>query len=496
MDINLPVNLNLQLAINKLNDANSLNLKLHQVLEAKIVDNQIMLDTLTLKINDKIVNTQAKLLTPLPPGQSLQLQVVKLLPTPEFKILAVLTAASAVPKAITHNELPLLKLLTPPLPGTQSSQPDGPQLSSGLRLSATVMHLSGDKLTLQILPTTVQQGAKPLLLTLNTQQLLTPQAQTNPAASPVSPDSLKPGMPITLQVIKAGDTPSFALMPAISDPEQRIREALKQLLPMQSSPTALLTQLQHALPRLQTDASVAETLKQAAQDILHNLPSKSLLSDPSQLKQAIHQSGLFLESKLSGLLSGKTDSSLQGDFKLKLIKLIQLLNQEIGNQNQEKPSDVLELLQDSLQKSHSSLAKLTLDQLHSLPKEDIPKQGWTLELPFFQGQAADSVKIEIEQDKARQSEHADKSWAVSITITPPGLDTIHCKVSCYDGSVNTRFWSETPETVDKINAHLDYLKAQFEKNGLTAGFMEAHQGKPLTTDPAKTATTSLLSEKA
>jgi hypothetical protein len=68
-------------------------------------------------------------------------------------------------------------------------------------------------------------------------------------------------------------------------------------------------------------------------------------------------------------------------------------------------------------------------------------------------------------------------------------------VSCYDGSVNTRFWSETAETVDKINTHLDYLKAQLEKNGLTTGFMEAHQGKPIQTNSAKTATSPLLSEK-
>jgi hypothetical protein len=194
-------------------------------------------------------------------------------------------------------------------------------------------------------------------------------------------------------------------------------------------------------------------------------------------------------------LAGKADISLEGDFKLKLVKLIQLLNQEIGNQNQDKSPEILELLKDSLQKTQSSLAKLTLDQFHSLPKEDNPKQGWTLELPFFHEQTADSVKIEIEQDKAGQSEHAEKSWTVSITITPPGLDTIHCKVSCYDGSVNTRFWSETAETVDKINTHLDYLKAQLEKNGLTTGFMEAHQGKPIQTNSAKTATSPLLSEK-
>lgn len=495
MDINLPLNANLQLAINKINESGGLSLKLNQVLEAKVIDTQIILDSLTLKINDKIVTAQANLPTPLPPGQSLQLQVVKLLPTPELKVLALLTGELANPKATPQADLPVLKLVSPLIPTTQPAKPELPQLSSGQQLPATVINMSGDKITLQLMPATVQQGEKPLLLTLNTQQLVTTQEPNKAADTQLNPANLKPGTPITLQVIKAGDSPNFAITPAAIGPEQHIKEALKQLLPIQTPPATLLNQLQQVMPRLHADPSVAETLKHAAEEILLQLPSKTLLNDPGQVKKSIDQSGLFLESKLLGLLAGKADISLQGDFKLKLLKLIQLLNQEIGNQNQEKSPEILELLKDSLQKTQSSLAKLTLDQFHSLPKDDNPKQGWTLELPFFHEQTADSVKIEIEQDKAGQSEHAEKSWTVSITITPPGLDTIHCKVSCYDGSVNTRFWSETADTVAKINAHLDYLKSQFEKNGLTTGFMEAHQGKPAQADTSKTLSTQLLNEK-
>ena len=496
MDINLPVNANLQLAINKLNDSGGLSLKLNQVLEAKVIDTQIILESLTLKINDKIVTAQAKLPAPLPPGQSLQLQVVKLLPTPELKVLALLTGELASAKSLPQADLPVLKLINPLIPTTQPAKPELPQLISGQQLPATVINLSGDKITLQLMPATVQQGEKPLLLTLNTQQLVTPQEPNKTAETRLNPANLEPGTPITLQVIKASDSASFVITPAAITPEQHIKEALKQLLPIQTPPATLLNQLQQVMPRLHADPSVAETLKHAAQEILLQLPSKTLLSDPDQLKKSVDQSGLFLESKLLGLMAGKADILLEGDFKLKLVKLIQLLNQEIGNQNQDKSADIMELLKDSLQKTQSSLAKITLDQFHSLPKDDTPKQGWTLELPFFHEQTADSVKIEIEQDKAGQSEQTEKSWTVSITITPPGLDTIHCKVSCYDGSVNTRFWSETAETVDKINAHLDYLKAQFEKNGLTIGFMEAHQGKPAQTDTSKTLTTQLLNEKA
>lgn len=494
MDINLPVNTNLQLALNKIAPG-GLSLKLNQVLEAKVVDTQIILDSLTLKIDDKTVTAQAKLPIPLPAGQSLQLQVVKLLPTPELKVLALLTDELATAKSLPPADLPVLKLVNPAVPAAQPAKPELPQLLNGQQLTATVINLSGDKLTLQIMPAAAQPSDKPLLMTLNTQQLVASQAPRTTDSQQINPADLKPGTPITLQVTKAGDSPSFVIKTATIAPEQYIKDALKQLLPIQTPPAALLNQLQQVMPRLQANPSVAETLKHAAHEILLTLPSKTLLSDPGQVKKSVDQSGLFLESKLLALLAGKTDISLQDDFKLKLVKLIQLLNQEIGKQNQDNAPDILELLKDSLQKTQSTLAKLTLDQLHSLPKEDIPKQGWTLELPFFHDKTADSVKIEIEQDKAGQSEQAEKSWAVTITITPPGLGTIHCKVSCYDGSVNTRFWSETADTVDKINAHLDYLKAQFEKNGLTAGFMEAHQGKPVPSSSTAPVTTLLLSEK-
>ncbi|MBS4051013.1 MAG: flagellar hook-length control protein FliK, partial [Methylomonas sp.] len=284
-------------------------------------------------------------------------------------------------------------------------------------------------------------------------------------------------------------------MPAGPAAEQAIVEALKQLLPIQTTPAPLLNQLQQAMPRLQADASVAETLKQLAREILLNIPNKAQLNQPDELKRAVTQSGLFLEAKLLELLSGKSDPSLRDDFKLKLNKLIQQLSQELAGQTQDKTKDNLELLKDSLQKAQGALAKLTVDQLNSLPREESPKQAWSLELPFFHGKYADSVRLEIEQDKAGGSENQQQNWAVNITVTPPGLATIHCRVTCYDGSVNTRFWSEAADTVDKINAHLDYLKQQFEKNGLSAGYMEAHQGQPKQTDSIKTPVANLLNEK-
>lgn len=493
MDINPPLNASIQAALNKTGDG-GLNLKINQVVDAKVMDTQIMLDTLAVKINNKTVTLQPQSPITLQPDQTLKLQVVKLLPSPEFKIIAALLPNPDKPEQPQTPNLPLLKLVNvaPPAYPPRNQNPN--QLSVGQQLQATVINLSGGKLTLQLPPSGAAPNQPPLQLTLNSSQLVFADPNAGDSDTKLNPAALKPGTPVTLQVLNTGDSPKLSVTPASPAGEQAIVEAFKQLLPIQSSATPLLNQLQHAMPSLQADANVAETLKQLAWEILLNIPNQTRLHEPGELKRAVDQSGLFLEAKLLELLTGKSDPSLRDDFKLKLNRLIQQLNQELASQAQDKPKDNQELLKDSLQKAQGALAKLTLDQLNSLPKEESPKQAWSLELPFFHDKYADSVRMEIEQDKAG-GENRQPSWAVNISVTPPGLATIHCRITCYDGSVNSRFWSEAAETVEKINGNLDYLKQQFEKNGLTAGFMEAHLGRPKPADAVKTPVENLLNEK-
>ena len=508
MDIKLPLDANLQLAINKATDG-GLGLKLNQVIEAKVIESQTMLDTFTLKINDKSVMVQTKLPIDIQPGQSIQLQVTKLLPTPELKLISSLLTPSIKPDSVQNSdELTFTLVNKPPSMPLPTSSPvknappiSLPTLVNGQQLQATIVAIAEDKVTLQLVPpvTNSQQTGQPeaLLLTLDTKQLVfnTEKTVTSPTFD-LSATPLKQGIKIQLEVVKPGDRPVFLVTLTGIDQEQEIIEAFKQLLPIQNSPTPFLNQLQQSLPALLADASIGETLKTLAQKILSSIPTSSQFTDAPKLRQAVNQSGLFMEAKLVELLLAKPNVSLQDDFKVKLGKLIQLLTQELASQTNDKSASVSELLKESLQKAQSAFAKLTLDQLNSLPKEESPKQSWMLELPFFHNAENDSVKIEIERDKTKGGEETQLNWAVSITITPPDLGTIHCRISCYDSSVNTRFWSEAADTVERINAHLDYLKHQFEKKGLNPGFMEAHQGQFSQTDSIKTPMSHLLSEKA
>ena len=532
---------------------NALNLTLNQVLLAKVVDTQILQNTIALSIGDKTiqVQVQAPPAIPLQAGQSLQLQVVKLIPSPEFKIITSVSSQTSSPNPTAAGTSQILKLLNqppvnlPPVTSNNSSPVNvaPSQLAPGQQLQAILLSSSGGKLTFAVIPpasppsppTTSSPTGTTAAPTNSTQTAAQPPAQTLPLATvdlkntqqltlnakqlllvtPENPSTafskastavlnqLTLGSQMTLQVVKAGAAPVLALtLPEKIEawPEQNIIQLLKQLLPSQASPAVLLNQLQLSLPNLENSTSVAETLKQLAQEILAAIPAQSQISTPEQIKHSIVQSGLFLEAKLAELLTGQGSAALQDDMKAKLLKFVGLLKLELSAQTQPGSNkQSTEILKELLQKADGTLAKLTLDQLNSLPQEELPKQTWSLELPFFFQDLAHSLQIEIEQDKpgAKPNNPAQtqKNWAVSITLNLPELGTIHSRISYFDGAVNTRFWSDSPATVANIAAHLDYLKNRYAEKGLSTGFMDAQQGKPTATPIVKQALANLLNEK-
>ena len=112
----------------------------------------------------------------------------------------------------------------------------------------------------------------------------------------------------------------------------------------------------------------------------------------------------------------------------------------------------------------------------SLPKEDSPKQLWIIDIPFIDRQQAESVRIEVQRDKENKQQSGNGDWSVNITITPPGLGTIHCMVSYRNDVINTFFKSQNTQTTELIKHNLDYLKNQLEESGLKTGHMDAHDG--------------------
>ncbi|CAA0082604.1 flagellar hook-length control protein FliK [Zhongshania aliphaticivorans] len=100
-----------------------------------------------------------------------------------------------------------------------------------------------------------------------------------------------------------------------------ISKQLRTTLPQQQSTTQLLSALSAVNARATSPA-----LTTLIDEFLSTLPSKAQASNPNELRQAILQSGLFLESQLN---KGEAPSR---DIKRALLRLNQQLSQQLGNE--------------------------------------------------------------------------------------------------------------------------------------------------------------------
>ncbi|MDO9048143.1 MAG: flagellar hook-length control protein FliK [Methylobacter sp.] len=266
------------------------------------------------------------------------------------------------------------------------------------------------------------------------------------------------------------------------------------------------------LPQLIKNESVPQSLQRIAAEILQNLTQKEpLLNGPGTNLKPIHGAEL-VPSKLNPTddamnAGGNTPKAgalsdtglIAEDFKANLLKFIQALKQEITHQGEQTLNQVdLDLLKNLQHKTESTVAKLVLDQLMSLPKEDNPKQLWIIDIPFIDRQQAESVRIEVQRNKENKQQSGNCDWSVNITITPPELGTIHCIVSYRNDVINTFFKSRNSQTTELIKHNLDYLKNRLEESGLKTGHMDAHDGaqKTQTAHPHQLAGKKLFDDKA
>lgn len=541
MDIKLPVDVNSTLLLNKLAPATPA-LKLQQILDVKVVASNLVTNQMTLEMANHTFTVQSPGPVKLPAGQALTLQVVSLIPNIEFKLISpALTDGPSVtqlpsntpispnPSVVTQAKPLVLTLL--PVKTTQIAdqsmssnvgKADTPTMSlpklidaaklpliNGERVLAQLVAADKASLVLRLFPVDRSSLASPMqqisqtapnfpLVTIRPSQLL----GFNPPPIVIK-NSQPNNLPtIALEVIKTGDTVQFKqldidtdALPSKSDSAQ-INHALKQLLPIHGPTTETIEHLQQSLAKLLVIPNIEETLKHLASRILETLPRQPQLLQAPQLRQLIDDSGLFLEKKMLEKWLGDTPVQFEQDFKLKLLKLLHVIQLQTSNPNEKLVDNDLQLLKLLSDKVQQSLAKITLDQINSLPKQDTPTQVWLLDLPFLHHDVAHSVRLQIERDNRAKSGSEQKNWSVSITLTPPGLATIHCKVTGYDDTINTRFYSEDSNTVTLIDQNLQHLKQQLEDNGLKAGLMDAQQGKPAQSSIPPLVSDNLFSEKA
>ena len=532
MDFPLPVKaLNLLVSSGK-PTKDPISIKIGQHIEAKILQVSLESNIIKLQLGKTTVEAQPQPSLPsnqnsdnspssFTSGQTLKLLVTKLIPTPEFKIEKTAISTERVSHNKTnsakHQHVDLAnKTETKPITLTVLNKLDTltkaidnklPSLQVGQKLPAKVISFNNNQIQLQLLPeqkttnTSQQQPSKSVAIISLDQQKSDLQKPSSHNKAVAPKPLIKTGQTVNLEVTKAGAEPQFKILAnkplSITVPEKIMSETVKQMLPIQRPSEEFVNRLILNLPTLTKNTNLPEALQRLAQKILQNLPSKNLLSQPQRIKQSINNSGLFLESKLAQV-ENNPKLQTQTDFKANLLKFLHALKQ-LPTPAPQPESNILDRETNILKQLHnsgeSSVAKLVLDQLNSLPKEDNPKQIWHLEIPYVDQKNSQTLSLQIEKDKQNQAKDGKENWSVSITLNPPGLGKLHCKISCYDQTINTHFWSELTKTTNLINRNLEYLKSQLEESGLRTGLMESHQDIPTLKPTLNLSNTNLVDEQ-
>lgn len=388
------------------------------------------------------MKTGMKLVT----GQQLALDVVKTGNTPEFKVINETTASGNQ----TPQTLALKSILPKQLPVNQ--------LFDALKSLTTLQQISA----LPAASTT--GGSKADLVNTLFQQLvgrMTPQPPTPSSGT----DSLQRNVQIIADALRTNSLPSSQINRQ-SDPATDLVRQISQLLNQPLSNGKPIT---------------AETIR-----------------------QALNESGLFLEARL---IKGQP---VQSDLKGNLLRLLETLQpmqapphplSDPGAARTTDTGTTLQLLAARLftelhHQAEGALARVQLHQLAALPQDDNNlRQLWQFELPIPHGDGHDEFLVKFERE-ARHPGQAEDRWSVTLNFNIPPTGPVCARLSLAEDEISSHFTAEFADGAKRIEQLLPTLNEAFARAGLKVGKLSASQGIAVTRPDQPLSPLPLLDERA
>ncbi len=340
-----------------------------------------------------------------------------------------------------------------------------------------------------------------------------------------SESPLEPGTRLDLEVVETGARTILRRRIPTPPPAQETR-TLREALPRQAPAAALLSNLHHISAGSETGSRVLpREITQLAQQIEQALASKEALQRPEVLKQALKDSGLFLEARLAAMTPGRPDPGLARDFKAGLLKLARLLGTHLSRTD--RPADPasgartpatgmqaaasgkgdmapppmrqappatpppaaasLATIEDPKQALHelnrqvdATLARVRISQLNSVPGGDGISQFWLLELPLRAGDQVDSFQLRIrtEEEPASSRGGATSGWSVMLSFNLDGLGAMYARLAMAGDRLSTSLWAEQEHTVGLLEHYQGLLQRQLASAGLGDIEVAIRAGRP------------------
>jgi len=259
---------------------------------------------------------------------------------------------------------------------------------------------------------------------------------------------------------------------------------------------------------LKMSPAISDKILQQVTRILNNAQTGTEPLTAAHIKQAFHDSGLFLESNLAAGNGAGTD--LKASLVRLLFQLRTLLqpSQSGGRQtdryaqsdqqpaNLQQTANVSRILSELLAQTEGALSRTLLHQLASLPREDTTQQVWQFELPIRHQKGTDDLFVRLSREHKPGENDEEPRWSIRLELNLPNLGPVATRLTLQDEVISSHFIAQDPESAHKLDRAMPVLTQAFLRAGLKPGSMTACQGDVIREDQPARSPHPLLDEKA
>jgi flagellar hook-length control protein FliK len=308
--------------------------------------------------------------------------------------------------------------------------------------------------------------------------------------APIGPAALA----LRIQTISAAETELMAAVDAVeaqpaaqtsaepaaqpTTPADPIRQAVDaaraDAAGRQASLAPLLADLSQALARPDLPGAIKAAISQV---LALQLPSSGPFT-PETIRQAVAQSGLFLEAHLAQAAPGA--GAPPPDLKAALLTLLQALAGTAGEtppppQRTAPPvrgaaltaqapvpsalpadADLAAIVQHLRPEVEQAVARQTLHQLASLPEGQT--SAWMFELPIATPQGAGVAQFEVDRDAPEtDAADAEASWRVRFSVDIEPLGPVHIHLGMTGDRAAVTVWAEREGVIELLRSQGDEL---------------------------------------
>lgn len=286
---------------------------------------------------------------------------------------------------------------------------------------------------------------------------------------------VQPGANLLLEVKQLRPVPTLQVInPTPEVGPGKFGGTLQLLSASGSGVTSLpLASVAQALQTSQASMALPGGLAGAVALILRQVSRPEQLAQAEGLARAVLESGVLFESNVrSAAQSGSAPppADMKGGFFQALASVNAALARVEALALSSVDVDALLAMKRDLE---GAVARITLNQLNSLPAENSSVRHWQLEIPMQMAGNFHSLRIEIEQERGeaggtgQEQEQERDRWSMTLRLSPPAVGAVEVRLQLQDQEVNVTFVVAHAGVRKMIDAGIPTLAAALASRGLT-----------------------------